>query len=125
MKRCRVLPWMLFSLLTIASVEAAAAVQPASGAVEPSPSSTEDFFCGLKASAAVEIPGLTQAPRSANEVCGTCGPDLCDNRFVGAACYGAYNPTGGISGGWGWCIPPTTSTCSDERPRCDCLTEYP
>ena len=122
MKKCRVLSRMLFSLLTIVAVEVAAA--PLASMAADHPASPEEFLCNLDQRADTHISGSTSIPTT--DICGTCGQYQCANRQVGASCYGAYNPTAPwTSGGWGWCLPPTTSTCSDDRPLCQCLTEYP
>lgn len=118
---------ILFGLLTVASVTAVPAASPPL-AVADAPvevETSEEFLCKLSRTAAIVLPDSTPVPNPAVEVCGACSGYQCGNRNVGASCWGAYNPTGGPSGGWGWCLDSQASTCpSDGRPFCQCLTEY-
>jgi hypothetical protein len=121
MKNARVLMLTLFALLSILSVSAEAAAPPAPvtpAATAPADDLSVDLACDLGLTAASVLPGSTQDPSPAVEVCGTCGQDLCDNRNVGALCYNTLEP------GWGWCIPPWGGSCTDGRPNCQCVTEY-
>ena len=127
MKKIGVVSSVLFVLLAVVSVTALPAAPPPL-AVADSPaeveSSSEELLCKLSQAAALELPGSSPNPNPAVDICGACSGQ-CSNRNVGAACWGAYNPTGGSGGLWGWCLEPTVSTCSDGRPFCQCLTEYP
>lgn len=125
MKKIQVFSLTLFALLTFASVKTASSAPPPS-ALADAPAGTEvsldDFLCNLNQTASIELPGSTPAPNPAGEVCGTCGQDICDNRNVGTWCgyvrdqYGFYHN--------GYCIPPWGGTCVDDRPNCQCATEY-
>ena len=125
MKKNGVVSSVLFVLLTVVSVTALPAAPPPLTAVDaPAEAENSELLCKLSQVTVLELPGSNPDPNPAVEICGACSGQ-CSNRNVGAACWNAHNPTGGPSGGWGWCLEPTVSTCSDGRPRCQCLTEYP
>lgn len=121
MRMSRVISPVLFALLAVVSVTPLSAAPPTSTGTDAPAKveiASEEFFCNLRQSSAVEVPGSTPAPKPAVDVCGTCGQDLCDNRNVGALCYNT------LHGGWGWCIPPWGGSCVDGRPNCQCVDEY-
>lgn len=121
MRNRRALLPTLFVLLSVLSVSVSAAAPPAPATTDPAApaeASSEDLLCDLGLTSGPELPGSTQDPSPAVEVCGTCGQDLCDNRNVGALCYNT------LEGGWGWCIPPWGGYCTDGRPNCQCATDY-
>ena len=129
MKKKGVVSPVLFVLLTAISVTPLSAAPPtlavAAAPAEVEPSS-EELLCNLSQAGALELPGSIPEPNPAVEICGACSGYVCGNRNVGASCWGAYNPTNGTFGGWGWCLDSTVATCpSDGRPFCQCLTEYP
>jgi hypothetical protein len=125
MKKNGVVSSVLFVLLAVVSVTALpAAPRPLAVADAPAAVETSELLCTLSQVAVPELPGSSPDPNPVVDICGACSGQ-CSNRNVGASCWGAYNPTGGFNGGWGWCLEPTVSTCSDGRPFCQCMTEYP
>jgi hypothetical protein len=124
-KQVRVVPIILFALLTIVSVQAALASPPNSTVADAPASlemtSLEGFLCNLSRVSSAELPGSDPAPiQATGETCGGCSTAGCANKVVGSRCVVP------ITGGWAWCLPPTTFTCGgDPRPFCDCLKEYP
>ena len=120
MRRTRLASGLFVIAIVAFSWTANAAPDSPSTATASTPvvNSSSDFLCSLAQAASLEIPGSTPAPTQASETCGSCSGYSCSGRTVG-------NPCHKFSGGWGWCLKPTVATCTDGKPRCDCLTEYP